>query len=91
MNAPLAHDAAVAFARRVLADAQDESGRINRAYQLALNRGPDTGEQQECREFLTKYRNRLTELKTPANQVEVLAWSAYGRALLSGNEFAYVD
>ncbi|MEI7686090.1 MAG: PSD1 and planctomycete cytochrome C domain-containing protein [Planctomycetota bacterium] len=91
LNAPLAHDASAAFAKRVLAETQDESGRIHLAYLLALNRAPDAEEQQECREFLTKYRTRLTALKTPANQVEVLSWSAFSRALWSGNEFVYVD
>ena len=42
-------------------------------------------------EFLQKYRDKLTALKVPADQLERQAWEALARALLSGNEFVFVD
>lgn len=91
LNAPLAHEAAAAFAARVLADAADESGRIDRAYGLALNRTADDAERAEAGKFLATYRERLAALETPAERIESLAWAAFSRALWGGNEFVYVD
>jgi hypothetical protein len=91
MNGSLAHSAAASFANRVVDSTADEPARLELAYQLALNRSPDGDEQRECREFLQKYRDKLTALKVPAEQLERQAWGALARALLSGNEFVFVD
>src|SRR5205807_1408714 len=40
MNDPLAHQVATKFARRIVAAAPDEAGRLAGAYRLALNRLP---------------------------------------------------
>ncbi len=91
MNDPLAHHVAKKFAERVVVGAADESGRLGLAYQLALNRAPTLDEHKDCVEFLQKYRARLTTLKTPVPQVELQTWASFSRALLSGNEFVFVD
>ena len=65
--------------------------RVTFAYQTALNRPPAAEERQDCAEFLQKYRAKLTALKTPADQLEPLAWAALARALMSANEFVFVD
>ncbi|MSU78499.1 MAG: DUF1553 domain-containing protein [Gemmataceae bacterium] len=93
MNDPLAHNVAAKFSQRVLSNtnAKGETARLTLAYQLALSRLPTAEELAECAEFLQRYRTRLTMLKTPANQVETQAWAAFSRALLSGNEFVFVD
>ena len=93
MNDPLAHNVAAKFSQRVLSntDAKGETARLTLAYQLALSRLPTAEELAECAKFLQRYRTRLTMLKTPANQVETQAWAAFSRALLSGNEFVFVD
>src|SRR5262249_12596328 len=56
MNNPLAHREAALFASRMIASAPDEAARIALAYQVAFNRLPTADEQQECVEFLQKYR-----------------------------------
>ncbi|MGE0609559.1 MAG: PSD1 and planctomycete cytochrome C domain-containing protein [Pirellulales bacterium] len=91
MNDPLAHQAAARFAARAWAAAPDEPGRIEFACQLAWNRPPDTGEQQQCLDFLARYRARLTALSAPAEQADQEAWAALARALLGSNEFVFVD
>jgi len=91
MNDPLAHRASTNFAGRVIASATDDPARVSTAYQLALNRAPNADEQLECADFLKQYRESLTTLNTPADQIEPLAWAAFSRALLSGNEFLFVD
>jgi hypothetical protein len=91
MNDPLVHNLATKFAQRVLAATKEDSARLTLAYQVALSRAPASEEIQECTEFLQRYRGRLATLKTPANQTELLAWSAFSRALMSANEFVFVD
>ena len=56
-----------------------------------MNRTPMPEEQADCAEFLRKYREKLTILKISTEQVEALTWAALARALLSGNEFVFVD
>lgn len=91
MNDPLAHGASAKFANRILSAATDEPARIAVAYQYALNRAPDSDEQAQCNEFLKTYREKLSLAKTPTDQVELKAWSALARAILSSNEFLFVD
>ena len=91
MNDPLAHAQAAKFAARVNSMASDEAARVSVAYQMAWNRLPTNEEQLESASFLKQYREKLIELKTPADQIEPQTWSALSRALLSSNEFIYVD
>lgn len=91
MNDPLAHSQSTWFAQRILASGSDDQLRVTAAYQLAFSRPPLPEEQQECQGFLTTYRKRLGDLKVPADQVEIKAWSALARSLMGSNEFIYVD
>ena len=91
MNDPLAHAESTKFATRAMSMGLDETTRIAAAHQLAWNRPPTSDELQASTEFLDLYRARLAELKTPPDQVDLKAWSALARALLSSNEFVFVD
>ncbi len=91
MNDPLAHAAAAKLAGRVTAAAADEPARLGLAFQLAWGRPPVREERQEAEGFLRRYRERLAAVRAPAAQVEPAAWAAFARALLSANEFIFVD
>jgi cytochrome c553 len=91
MNDPLAHAESSKFAQRLISASSDEAARISLAYQMAFSRLPQPDELQECTEFLKRYRARLGELQTPADQMELKAWSALARSLMGANEFIYVD
>jgi hypothetical protein len=91
MNDPLAHDVAAKFAERLSASAPEPSPRLALAYQLAFSRLPTQEEQEECIEFLQRYRDRLTAPKIPVSEVEARTWAAFSRALLCANEFIFVD
>jgi hypothetical protein len=91
MNDPLVHEESEKFAARVLAMAEGEDARIAAAYQIAWNRFPVPDELRQVAEFLNQYRDKLVELKTPPDQAERKAWFALARALMSSNEFVYVD
>lgn len=91
MNDPLAHGQSAKLASRVMGLAADEPARIVAAHQLAWSRPPTPVEQQACADFLKQYRDKLAELKTPSDQVELKAWSALAHVLMSSNEFLFVD
>ena len=91
MNGPLAHGAATKFAERISAATVAESGRVTLAYQLAFGRPPSTDEITEAGEFLHIYREQLTNLGKPQEQIEAQVWAAFARAILSTNEFIFVD
>ncbi len=91
LNDPLVHEQATKFAVRVTQASSTDATRIDNAYQLALNRSPTTDDRATCEAFLTQYRQQLATLKLPADQVETQVWSAFARAILSGNEFVFVD
>lgn len=91
MNGSLAHGAAEAFARRVIATPAEESSRIEQAYQFAFARMPSSEERAQCAAFLQTYRAKLQESKTPVDKVEPQAWTALARAILSSNEFLFID
>jgi hypothetical protein len=91
MNDPLAHEAASKLAERVLASASQTAARITFAYRLALGRPPTPEEQQDCADFLREYRERLLALPTHSHELEQRTWAAFARALLSANEFVFID
>ena len=91
MNDPLTHGAAAKLASRAVAATADEEGRIVAACKLAWNREPTADEIRQSVEFLAQYRERLAALKSPADQRDSTAWTALARALLSSNEFIYID
>jgi hypothetical protein len=91
MNDPLTNNQASKFAARVIAATSTDSARIDLAYRIAYSRLPAADELQDCSLFLQRYREKLTALRTPADQAEPQLWAAFARALLSGNEFVFVD
>ncbi|WP_254506597.1 PSD1 and planctomycete cytochrome C domain-containing protein [Anatilimnocola floriformis] len=91
LNDPFAHQSAAKFAARVIAAKSDEPARIETIYQLTMTRSPSADEARECSEFLKAYREKLTARGVPPPQVDGDTWSALARAILSSNEFAFVD
>jgi len=91
MNDPFAHAQAGMFARRLLAEATDDSQRINRAHLLALGRPARPDEIREGLAYLDAFRKRLTDVTGSDGPRELQAWSSYARALLGSNEFFFVD
>jgi mono/diheme cytochrome c family protein len=91
MNDSLAHEVAAKLAKRMIASAPDVAARLTLAYRLSLGRPPTANERRACAGFLRAYRDRLTALKMPSDQLERLTWAAFARALLCTNEFVYID
>ena len=86
LNGPLVIRQAEALADRVRAMESDEAHRVDRAYRIALARGPTAAERDRALAFLRKFAARAGGTD-PARE----AWSAFCQALLAGAEFRYRD
>jgi hypothetical protein len=86
LNSPFFLNQARALAARVQKEANDDPGRVRRAYLLTYGRTPTDDEVQLALRFLTgkddpaeASRNRLSR------------WERYAQVLLESNEFLYID
>ena len=86
LNGPLAIRQAEALADRVRAIEGDEAHRVDRAYRIALARGPTAVERDRALAFLREFAARAGGTD-PARG----AWCAFCQALLAGAEFRYRD
>ncbi len=91
MNSPFVHQASLAFAQRLIQDTTDLEGRVMAATEMAHGRQASPEEIERVLKFVTSYQQTLRENQTPADQLELRAWSAFARVLLTSNAFLYVD
>ena len=79
------------FADRIL-DARDEdSERIDYAFEVALGRTPDEQETKLTLDHLNTFRNQLDLASISGERIERTAWSHFAQVLISSNEFIYLD
>jgi hypothetical protein len=91
LNDPWVHEQAEHLASRLLADASQPSVRIEQVVQLCWGRSATKPEIERAERFLSEYRAALTEAGTPPERVDLEAWSAWSRVLLTASEFLYVE
>ncbi len=90
MNSDFLHEQARHFTARLIAEVP-ESCRIDQAHRLALARPATPEEKQKAEEYLHQVRGLLEKTEVPASEQPREALASYLRALLSSNEFLYVD
>jgi len=81
LNSPFVHAQAAELARRLLGAPDDESARIDRAYELLYGRPADEQEHRIGLDFLGRRGERGA----------AEAWTDYAHALLCANEFLTID
>ena len=101
MNSQFMLDQAARFAQRLQQEAADDRARqVVRAWQLAFSRSPTAAEQTDALEFLSSQVDHLSKVvekqgenAKPATKLapELQALTDLCQALLSANEFLYVD
>jgi hypothetical protein len=91
MNNPFVQKQAAAFANRLMAEAGDEEERVKRAIEQAYSRLPTAAERRKALDYLRRHRAESLAVSAPQEEVEGEAWTSYVRALLTANEFVYVD
>jgi hypothetical protein len=91
LNDSFVHEQSQAFAERIVDAGNDDTTRLQLAYETALGRPADRDELDQGLAFLAKARETLTESGAPAEQIATETWQALARALFRLNEFVYVD
>jgi hypothetical protein len=76
------------LAARVLKTSDDDAARARAAYRRVLAREPGGAELQRAQEFV---READLSLVSAGDDHLARAWAAFCQALLSSNEFRYVD
>ena len=66
-----------------------ENERIHEAYEQILCRSPDAAELRRASQFLEQYAEAIES--ESSDEKERLAWQGLCRALVSANEFIYVE
>jgi hypothetical protein len=91
MNDPFVRAQAEGFARRLIANSEEPEGRVARAHQTAWCRPPTPAEIAKGTDYVKRYTEELRRAGTPAERLEIEAWTSYARVLLAANEFVFVD
>jgi len=92
MNSPFLSELAAAFAKRILRSQTLEEKQIQSAYQILFSRNPTLTEQSEFSQSLQVYREQMRK-KFPEDPLAVnhAAWTGLSKALLTSNEFFFID
>lgn len=85
MNSDFVKARAEALAKRIEKTATKDEDRIETLYTLAFNRQPEEIEKEQITRFLADYRKAAT----PAGMRD--EWVGLSRAILTGNEFFFVE
>jgi hypothetical protein len=91
MNSEFMHERSKHFAARLIAAAPDNGRRLNLAFESALGRLPSPEEARHAEEYLRLSERKLEAARVSADQLVQESWASYLRALLSSNEFIYMD
>jgi hypothetical protein len=91
MNSDLVAKASTSMARRLESSSTDEQERIRHAFVLALGRPASSSEISWALAFVAQYGQSLKGLRLDAAQCASRSWQAFCRALMTTNEFLYLN
>ena len=91
MNSNLVSRESESLSRTLLSQSGDDAGRIAMAFERFYSRPPEASEVASSLEFISGYEKQLSDRGTAPDQLRPLAWKAFCRALMSTNEFLYVN
>ena len=92
MNSSFVLDQVRPLAVQLTADPSlDEPGRVRRLYLQAYGRDPSAAEVSRSVGYLGRVHDVMSQSGITASEVELRAWISLCRAILSANEFIYVD
>lgn len=92
MNSALVLEQVQAITRSLLERKDlDQPARIRHLYQLAYSRIASEGEVSRAVGYLDRIRAAMAESGIAGSEIEAKSWTSLCRAILSANEFVYVD
>ncbi len=89
MNSPFIKKQAEAFANRITGERSDNPARVEWAFQLAYGRSPEPSEVDRFLRYINSFQKSVDGGASRSN--EKLAWISVARAILTSNEFFFVD
>jgi hypothetical protein len=69
----------------------DDAGRVRDAYERALARPPTPAEIDSALSFVAQIDRAMEQRKTDPAERRAFAWQSFCKALLSSNEFIYLN
>jgi Protein of unknown function (DUF1553)/Protein of unknown function (DUF1549)/Planctomycete cytochrome C len=92
MNAPLVLKATHNMASNLLAETGvDDAGRIREVYERALGRPPAATDIDRALTFIAQIDKAMEGRESDASKRHLFAWQSFCKALLSSNEFIYLN
>ena len=92
MNAPLVLKATRSMAEKLLSETNlDDAGRVRELYERALARPPAASDIDRALTFIAQVEKAVDERETYPAKRHLFAWQSFCKALLSSNEFIYVN
>ena len=92
MNAPLVLKATHSMAEKLLAETGvDDATRIREVYERALARPPASSDVDRALTFIAQVEKSMEPRETDTAKRHLFAWQSFCKALLSSNEFIYVN
>jgi hypothetical protein len=91
MNSEFMHRQSEALAARLLREESENRPRLERAYRSIYARPPSPEDLQKAEDFLAQVSEKLKSAGSPAEDHPRMALASYLRAMLSSNEFLFVD
>jgi len=91
MNSQFVLEQSRTLAAALMAMPQDRANRIKQLYERAYNRLPKEAEVARSALYLERMQESLIRAEPDAADVEVRVWTSLCRAVLSANEFIYID
>ena len=91
MNSEFLHRQAEAIAERLLVRGQSTAERAEWTFETVLGRPARPEEVEKTEQYLATAGEQLRSTSCQGASCEQRAWAGYLRALLSGNEFVFVE
>jgi cytochrome c553 len=92
MNAMLVLKSTRTMAEKLLAEnGADDAGRVREVYERALGRLPAASDVDRALTFVAQVEKAMEEREPDAGKRHLFAWQSFCKALLSSNEFIYVN
>ena len=92
MNSPLVLKATASMAAKLLAEAGiDDAGRIREVYERALGRPPAAADVDRALTFIAQIDKAMESRESDSAKRHLFSWQSFCKALLSTNEFIYVN
>jgi hypothetical protein len=91
VNGAFVSEQAAAFASRICEGNAELESRVARAWQIAYARPHTSEELFAVGNYINSYAAKRIDAGSDASEAEHQAWSSLARAILSSNEFMYID